>query len=72
MAAVGVTGTSAANNLAEDADVVLAIGTRLQDFTTGSWALFKDADKTIIGLNVQPSMLASTVRCRWWRMRARD
>jgi 3D-(3,5/4)-trihydroxycyclohexane-1,2-dione acylhydrolase (decyclizing) len=53
MAAVGVTGTSAANNLAEDADVVLAIGTRLQDFTTGSWALFKDADKTIIGLNVQ-------------------
>ncbi|TGV90170.1 3D-(3,5/4)-trihydroxycyclohexane-1,2-dione acylhydrolase (decyclizing), partial [Mesorhizobium sp. M2D.F.Ca.ET.145.01.1.1] len=41
MAAVGVTGTSAANRLAEEADVVLAIGTRLQDFTTGSWALFK-------------------------------
>lgn len=54
MAAVGVTGTSAANRLAEEADVVLAIGTRLQDFTTGSWALFKNTDKTIIGLNVQP------------------
>jgi 3D-(3,5/4)-trihydroxycyclohexane-1,2-dione acylhydrolase (decyclizing) len=54
MAAVGVTGTSAANRLAEDADVVLAVGTRLQDFTTGSWALFKNAGKKVIGLNVQP------------------
>lgn len=53
MAAVGVTGTAAANRLAAEADVILAIGTRLQDFTTGSWALF-GADKTIIGLNVQP------------------
>jgi 3D-(3,5/4)-trihydroxycyclohexane-1,2-dione acylhydrolase (decyclizing) len=40
--------------LAEEADVVLAVGTRLQDFTTGSWALFKaEGGKTIIGLNVQ-------------------
>jgi len=54
MAAVGVTGTSAANHLAEEADVVLAVGTRLQDFTTGSWALFKNVGKTIIGLNTQP------------------
>lgn len=53
MAAVGVTGTAAANRLAEEADVVLAVGTRLQDFTTGSWSLFKNAGKTIIGLNVQ-------------------
>ncbi|MGF7005443.1 3D-(3,5/4)-trihydroxycyclohexane-1,2-dione acylhydrolase (decyclizing) [Aminobacter sp. BE322] len=53
MAAVGVTGTEAANRLAEEADVVLAVGTRLQDFTTGSWALFKNEGKTIIGLNVQ-------------------
>ncbi len=54
MAAVGVTGTSAANRLAEEADVVLAVGTRLQDFTTGSWALFKNTGKKVIGLNVQP------------------
>ena len=54
MAAVGVTGTAAANRLAEEADVVLAVGTRLQDFTTGSWALFKQTGKKIIGLNVQP------------------
>ncbi len=54
MGAIGVTGTSAANDLAEKADVVLAVGTRLQDFTTGSWALFRNEAKTIIGLNVQP------------------
>lgn len=54
MAAVGVTGTEAANRLAAEADVVLAIGTRLQDFTTGSWALFQARTKSIIGLNVQP------------------
>jgi 3D-(3,5/4)-trihydroxycyclohexane-1,2-dione acylhydrolase (decyclizing) len=51
---IGVTGTSAANALAEKADIVLAIGTRLQDFTTGSWALFKNPKRRIVGLNVQP------------------
>jgi 3D-(3,5/4)-trihydroxycyclohexane-1,2-dione acylhydrolase (decyclizing) len=54
MGAVGVTGTGAANRLAEEADLVLAIGTRLQDFTTGSWALFRNEAMRIIGLNVQP------------------
>jgi 3D-(3,5/4)-trihydroxycyclohexane-1,2-dione acylhydrolase (decyclizing) len=53
MGSVGVTGTSAANRLAEEADVVLAVGTRLQDFTTGSWALFKNERKAIVGLNAQ-------------------
>ena len=53
MGAVGVTGTGAANRLCEQADVILAVGTRLQDFTTGSWALFQNAEKTIIGLNTQ-------------------
>ena len=53
MGAVGVTGTGASNKLCEGADVVLAVGTRLQDFTTGSWALFKNDKKTIIGLNTQ-------------------
>ena len=52
--AIGVTGTSAANTLAANADVVLAVGTRLQDFTTGSWALFKDPEFRILGLNIQP------------------
>jgi len=54
MGAIGVTGTSASNSLASAADVVLAIGTRLQDFTTGSWALFQDAGVRIVALNAQP------------------
>ena len=54
LGAVGVTGTSAANALAADADLVLAVGTRLQDFTTGSWALFKSGDLKIVALNVAP------------------
>ena len=41
--AIGVTGTPAANELAADADVVLAVGTRLQDFTTGSHSLYAKA-----------------------------
>ncbi len=52
--AVGVTGTSAANALAEKADLILAIGTRLQDFTTGSRALFRNPGRRLLGLNVQP------------------
>jgi len=52
MGAVGVTGTAAANGLAEQADLVLAVGTRLADFTTGSWALFRDPSRRIVGLNI--------------------
>src|SRR5207244_10029642 len=52
--AVGVTGSHAANALAAEADVVLAIGTRLGDFATGSRALFENPALTLIGLNVAP------------------
>ena len=51
LGAIGVTGTTAANRAAEAADVVLAVGTRLQDFTTGSRRLFRGR---LIGLNVHP------------------
>ena len=48
---VGVTGSNSANNLIAEADVVLAVGTRLQDFTTGSWTAFS-RDARIISINV--------------------
>jgi 3D-(3,5/4)-trihydroxycyclohexane-1,2-dione acylhydrolase (decyclizing) len=51
--AIGVTGSSAANTLAREADIVLAVGTRLQDFTTGSRALLPGG-KRLIQLNIQP------------------
>ncbi len=47
---IGVTGGTAANALAREADVVIALGTRLQDFTTGSHSLFAQA--RIVGVNV--------------------
>jgi len=54
MGGIGVSGTTAANAMAEDADLVIAVGTRLQDFTTGSWGLFRNPDMKILSLNVQP------------------
>ncbi|MCC5976066.1 MAG: 3D-(3,5/4)-trihydroxycyclohexane-1,2-dione acylhydrolase (decyclizing) [Rubellimicrobium sp.] len=48
---IGVTGSDSANAIAGAADVVLAVGTRLQDFTTGSWTVFA-RDARLIGLNV--------------------
>ncbi|RFB97145.1 3D-(3,5/4)-trihydroxycyclohexane-1,2-dione acylhydrolase (decyclizing) [Rhizobium leguminosarum bv. trifolii] len=52
LGSVGVTGTSAANAIAEETDLVIAVGTRCQDFTTGSWALFKNDSLKMIGLNI--------------------
>ena len=47
---IGSTGSDSANTVAGQADVVLAVGTRLQDFTTGSWTVF-DKSARLIGLN---------------------
>ena len=49
--AIGVTGAAAANSVAAEADLVIAVGTRLEDFTTGSWTLF-DAATRIVTVNV--------------------
>lgn len=48
---VGVTGTAAANILAKDADLILAVGSRLQDFTTASKQIF-NSDVKLLHLNV--------------------
>lgn len=48
---IGVTGNLAANTLAETADLVLAIGTRLSDFTTASKSLFQNPDVKIVSIN---------------------
>jgi 3D-(3,5/4)-trihydroxycyclohexane-1,2-dione acylhydrolase (decyclizing) len=50
LGSVGVTGSAAANALASEADLILAVGTRLQDFTTGSNSLFANA--RLVSLNV--------------------
>ena len=50
--AIGVTGTLAANRLAANADLVIAIGTRLSDFTTASKTAFQNPDVRQINVNV--------------------
>jgi 3D-(3,5/4)-trihydroxycyclohexane-1,2-dione acylhydrolase (decyclizing) len=54
LGSIGVTGSSAANEAAAAADVVVAIGTRLQDFTSGSRTLFERDDCTLVQVSVAP------------------
>ena len=44
---LGVTGAAAANAVVTQADLVIAVGTRLQDFTTGSWTLFSSGTQFV-------------------------
>ena len=48
---IGVTGTSASNKLAPEADCVIAVGTRLTDFTTSSKWLFRNPDVKFVTIN---------------------
>jgi 3D-(3,5/4)-trihydroxycyclohexane-1,2-dione acylhydrolase (decyclizing) len=48
---LGVIGAASANALAAEADVVVAVGTRLQDFTTGSWSVFQSPKFRLIAIN---------------------
>ena len=49
---VGVTGTRAANALAREADLVVCVGIRLIDLTTGSQSLFEDPEVRFVGINL--------------------
>jgi len=52
LGAIGVTGGSAGNAAARDADLVIALGTRLADFTTASWTAWQNPDVRFVALNV--------------------
>ena len=54
LGAIGVTGTSAANQVANEADLIINVGTRLSDFTTASKTQFQYPDLRFVGLNVSP------------------
>ena len=51
LGSIGVTGSAAANTAAQEADLIIGIGTRLQDFTTGSRSLFPN--RQLFQVNVQ-------------------
>jgi 3D-(3,5/4)-trihydroxycyclohexane-1,2-dione acylhydrolase (decyclizing) len=54
LGAIGVTGSSAANAAAAQADLVIGLGTRLQDFTTGSRALLGGPESRLVQVNISP------------------
>jgi 3D-(3,5/4)-trihydroxycyclohexane-1,2-dione acylhydrolase (decyclizing) len=49
--AIGGLGGKAANNLAKETDVAIAVGTKLADFTTGSWANFENPNFKLVTIN---------------------
>lgn len=48
----GVTGTGCGNELAARADLVIGVGTRFQDFTTGSWTVFSAPGRKLLSINI--------------------
>jgi len=48
----GVTGTGCGNQLAATADLVIGVGTRFQDFTTGSWTVFSAPGRKLLSINI--------------------
>jgi 3D-(3,5/4)-trihydroxycyclohexane-1,2-dione acylhydrolase (decyclizing) len=48
----GVTGSDVANKALAEADLILGIGTRFQDFTTGSWTVFSNPERKLVSINV--------------------
>jgi 3D-(3,5/4)-trihydroxycyclohexane-1,2-dione acylhydrolase (decyclizing) len=51
LGAIGGLGGRAANNLSKETDMAIAIGTKLADFTTGSWANFENPDFKLVSIN---------------------
>ncbi len=52
LGAIGATGTSAANLIAREADLIIAVGTRLSDFTTASGTQFQNPDREFVSINI--------------------
>ena len=66
LGAIGATGTTAANALAREADVVIGIGTRYSDFTTASRTVFQNPDVRFVNINVAAARRGQARRvCRW-------
>jgi 3D-(3,5/4)-trihydroxycyclohexane-1,2-dione acylhydrolase (decyclizing) len=49
--AIGALGVGSSNSLSKDTDLALAVGTKLGDFTTGSWANFENEDFKLVSIN---------------------
>jgi 3D-(3,5/4)-trihydroxycyclohexane-1,2-dione acylhydrolase (decyclizing) len=65
----GVTGTGCGNELAAKADLVIGVGTRFQDFTTGSWTVFRAEPQAVCRSTSTAMTRPSAARSRWSRTR---
>lgn len=54
LGAIGATGTTAANEVARAADLVIGVGTRWSDFTTASYSIFQNPDVKVVNINITP------------------
>ena len=51
ISAIGCLGEGSSNNLSRDTDLALAVGTKLSDFTTGSWTNFQNEKFELVSIN---------------------
>ena len=51
ISAIGCLGEGSSNSLSKDTDLALAVGTKLADFTTGSWTNFQNPDFNLVSIN---------------------
>jgi len=51
ISAIGCLGEGSSNSLSKDTDLALAVGTKLADFTTGSWTNFQNPDFSLVSIN---------------------
>ena len=51
ISAIGCLGEGSSNSISKDTDLALAIGTKLADFTTGSWTNFRNPDFSLVSIN---------------------
>ena len=50
----GVTGSACGNEICAEADLVIGVGTRFQDFTTASWTAFRNPERKLVSINLHP------------------
>ena len=72
LGAIGSTGTTAANAIAREADVVIGIGTRYSDFTTASRTAFQNPDVRFVNINIAGTRCDQACRSRHSGRRPRD
>ena len=65
----GVTGSDVANQVCTEADLIIGVGTRFQDFTTGSWTVFANPARKLVSINLAGYDVPNTGQFPSWATR---